>query len=99
MTRFALCVLAVSGIVSGPALGQTFPNRPIRMVGPFEPGGSMGTTGPASIARDGQAYGLRFPPITLADLVRAQSMLIEALDTLKGKRDRNPPKKHGNIPL
>ena len=25
--------------------------------------------------------------------------LIEALDTLKGKRDRNPAKKHGNIPL
>ena len=25
--------------------------------------------------------------------------LIEALDTLHGKRDRNPPKKHGNIPL
>src|SRR5215203_2568842 len=25
--------------------------------------------------------------------------LIEALDSLKGKRDRNPPKKHGNIPL
>ena len=25
--------------------------------------------------------------------------LIEALDTLKGKRDRNPPRKHGNIPL
>ena len=25
--------------------------------------------------------------------------LIEALETLKGKRDRNPPKKHGNIPL
>jgi propionyl-CoA carboxylase beta chain len=25
--------------------------------------------------------------------------LIEALHTLKGKRDRNPPKKHGNIPL
>jgi propionyl-CoA carboxylase beta chain len=25
--------------------------------------------------------------------------LIEALDTLQGKRDRNPPKKHGNIPL
>jgi propionyl-CoA carboxylase beta chain len=25
--------------------------------------------------------------------------LIDALDTLKGKRDRNPPKKHGNIPL
>jgi propionyl-CoA carboxylase beta chain len=25
--------------------------------------------------------------------------LIEALETLQGKRDRNPPKKHGNIPL
>jgi propionyl-CoA carboxylase beta chain len=25
--------------------------------------------------------------------------LIEALDTLQTKRDRNPPKKHGNIPL
>jgi propionyl-CoA carboxylase beta chain len=25
--------------------------------------------------------------------------LIEALDTLRTKRDRNPPKKHGNIPL
>ncbi len=25
--------------------------------------------------------------------------LIEALDTLKGKRDRNPAKKHGNLPL
>ncbi|HEY3258614.1 MAG TPA: acyl-CoA carboxylase subunit beta [Gemmatimonadaceae bacterium] len=25
--------------------------------------------------------------------------LIEALSTLQGKRDRNPPKKHGNIPL
>ena len=25
--------------------------------------------------------------------------LISALDTLRGKRDRNPPKKHGNLPL
>jgi propionyl-CoA carboxylase beta chain len=25
--------------------------------------------------------------------------LIEALESLQGKRDRNPPKKHGNIPL
>ncbi len=25
--------------------------------------------------------------------------LIDALDTLVGKRDRNPAKKHGNIPL
>jgi homoserine O-acetyltransferase len=42
-------------------------------------GGSMGTTGPGSIAPDGQPYGLRFPPITIADTVRAQSMLVEAL--------------------
>jgi propionyl-CoA carboxylase beta chain len=26
-------------------------------------------------------------------------LLIDALDTLQGKRDRNPAKKHGNIPL
>lgn len=47
-------------------------------------GGSMGTTGPASPAADRQPYGLRFPPITVADMVRAQAMLIEALgiDTL-----------------
>ena len=42
-------------------------------------GGSMGTTGPASLAHDGQPYGLRFPPISLADTVRAQAMLVEAL--------------------
>ncbi len=39
----------------------------------------MGTTGPASIAPDGQCYGLRLPPITVSDIVRAQSMLVEAL--------------------
>lgn len=42
-------------------------------------GGSMGTTGPATMAPDGQPYGLRFAPITLADTVRAQAMLVEAL--------------------
>jgi len=42
-------------------------------------GGSMGTTGPSSLAADRQPYGLRFPPITVADMVRAQSMLVEAL--------------------
>ncbi len=43
-------------------------------------GGSMGTTGPNALARDGKPYGLRFPQITIADTVRAQAMLIEALD-------------------
>jgi propionyl-CoA carboxylase beta chain len=28
-----------------------------------------------------------------------RARLIGALETLRGKRDRNPPKKHGNIPL
>lgn len=42
-------------------------------------GGSMGTTGPGSPAADGQPYALRLPAITMADAVRAQSMLVEAL--------------------
>ena len=42
-------------------------------------GGSMGSTGPGTIAPDGQPYGLRLPPITIGDAVRAQAMLIEAL--------------------
>ncbi|MGE3302518.1 MAG: homoserine O-acetyltransferase [Hyphomonadaceae bacterium] len=64
-----------------------------RIVGPGKPidtnrffvicanvlGGCMGTTGPASTAPDGQPYGLRFPMITVADMVRAQAMLIDAL--------------------
>ena len=28
-----------------------------------------------------------------------RARLISALEMLQGKRDRNPPKKHGNIPL
>ncbi len=42
-------------------------------------GGSMGSTGPGAIAHDGQPYGLRLPPVTIADTVRAQAMLVEAL--------------------
>ncbi|MDO9431626.1 MAG: homoserine O-acetyltransferase, partial [Phenylobacterium sp.] len=43
-------------------------------------GGCMGSTGPASInPATGQPYGLTFPMITIADMVRAQAMLIEAL--------------------
>ncbi|MGH6949498.1 MAG: homoserine O-acetyltransferase MetX [Vitreimonas sp.] len=42
-------------------------------------GGSMGSTGPCALAPDGQPYGLRLPPIAIADTVRAQSMLVEAL--------------------
>jgi len=42
-------------------------------------GGCMGTTGPASIAPDGEAWGVRFPIITIADMVRAQRALIGEL--------------------
>jgi homoserine O-acetyltransferase len=48
-------------------------------------GGCMGTTGPSSIdPRTGRVFGLTFPMITIADMVRAQVMLIDALgiDTL-----------------
>jgi len=43
-------------------------------------GGCMGSTGPASTnPATGQPYGLSFPMITIADMVRAQAMLVEAL--------------------
>lgn len=48
-------------------------------------GGCMGSTGPAEIdPTDGKPYGLNFPMITIADMVRAQKRLIEHLgiDTL-----------------
>ena len=48
-------------------------------------GGCMGTTGPASTnPATGRAYGLDLPMVTIADMVRAQAMLIDRLgiDTL-----------------
>ncbi|MDP3172813.1 MAG: homoserine O-acetyltransferase [Phenylobacterium sp.] len=48
-------------------------------------GGCMGSLGPSSTNPEtGKPYGLSFPVITIADMVRAQAMLIEALgvDTL-----------------
>jgi homoserine O-acetyltransferase len=65
-----------------------------QMVGPGKPldptrhfiicsnviGGCMGTTGPSSVdPATGKPWGLSFPVITIADMVRAQAMLIEAL--------------------
>ncbi len=41
-------------------------------------GGCLGTSGPASIAADGKPYGLDFPVITIADMVRAQAALIDS---------------------
>ena len=65
----------------------------IRMVGPGLPidtdrffvicanvlGGCMGSTGPASLADDGKPWGMRFPVITIRDMVRAQVALLDAL--------------------
>ena len=65
----------------------------IRMVGPGLPidtdrffvicanvlGGCMGSTGPASLAPDGSPWGMRFPVITVRDMVRAHVALLDAL--------------------
>jgi homoserine O-acetyltransferase/O-succinyltransferase len=65
-----------------------------RMVGPGKPidtdrfhvicanvlGSCMGSSGPASIdPATGQPWGMRFPVITIADMVRAQAALLDAL--------------------
>jgi homoserine O-acetyltransferase/O-succinyltransferase len=43
-------------------------------------GGCMGSTGPASINPvTGQPYGTDFPVVTIADMVKAQALLIDAL--------------------
>jgi homoserine O-acetyltransferase/O-succinyltransferase len=64
-----------------------------RMVGPGKPidtdrfhvicanviGGCLGSTGPASPAADGKPWAMRFPVITIRDMVRAQVALLEEL--------------------
>ena len=65
-----------------------------RLVGPGKPldpakhfilcanvvGGCQGTTGPGSVnAKTGRPWGLTFPVITIADMVRAQAMLVQAM--------------------
>ena len=42
-------------------------------------GGCMGSTGPSDLRAPGQPWGLGFPVITIADMVRAQVKLIEHL--------------------
>lgn len=42
-------------------------------------GGCRGSTGPSSIAPDGQPYALRFPVVTVADMVKAQTYLLDYL--------------------
>ncbi len=42
-------------------------------------GGCQGSTGPSSLAPDGRPYGARFPLVTVADMVKAQCYLLDAL--------------------
>jgi len=42
-------------------------------------GGCQGSTGPSSPAPDGQPYALRFPAVTVADMVNAQRRLLDHL--------------------
>ncbi|MGI9169356.1 MAG: homoserine O-acetyltransferase MetX [Caulobacteraceae bacterium] len=42
-------------------------------------GGCTGSTGPSSPDPSGAPWGLSFPMVTIADMVRAQAMLVEAL--------------------
>jgi homoserine O-acetyltransferase len=64
--------------------GQIGPGRAIDtdryfVVCPNVLGGCQGTTGPASAAPDGRAYGSRFPTITIRDQVVAEAALADRL--------------------
>ncbi|WP_239807352.1 homoserine O-acetyltransferase MetX [Croceicoccus hydrothermalis] len=79
-----------------PATGK--PGWWVRMVGPGKPidtdrfhvicsnviGSCMGSSGPAALAPDGRPHAMRFPVITIRDMVRAQVALLDTLgiDTL-----------------
>jgi homoserine O-acetyltransferase/O-succinyltransferase len=43
-------------------------------------GGCMGSSGPETLALDGQPWAMRFPVITIRDMVRAQALLLDHLD-------------------
>lgn len=67
------------------------PDKPIDtnqlfVIGSNSLGGCQGTTGPASMADDGKPYRVRFPMVTVGDMVEAQARLIDHLgiETLLG---------------
>ncbi|WP_341267691.1 homoserine O-acetyltransferase MetX [Gordonia malaquae] len=49
------------------------------VVAPNAIGGCYGSTGPGSVAPDGQAWGSRFPLLTVRDLVRAENIAFSAV--------------------
>jgi len=60
------------------------PGRPIDtdthfVIGVNVLGGCQGSTGPASIAPEGKPYGIRFPMITVGDMVEIQARLLDGL--------------------
>src|ERR1700686_483581 len=65
--------------------GRPFDTNRFFVICPNVLGGCMGTSGPASLdPESGKPYGLDFPVVTIADMVRAQALLIDHLgiDTL-----------------
>jgi homoserine O-acetyltransferase/O-succinyltransferase len=66
--------------------GKAFDTDRYFVIGTNSLGGCQGTTGPASAAPDGKPYRLRFPIVTVGDMVEVQSRLIDNLgiDTLLG---------------
>ena len=65
-------------VMVGP--GRTFDTDRYFIISTNVLGGCMGSTGPSSIDPDtGEPWGLSFPVITIADMARAQAMLISQL--------------------
>lgn len=69
-------------IMVGP--GKPFDTRRYMVICANVLGGCRGTTGPSSIdPREGKPFGLRFPFVTLGDMVRAQKRLVDHLGIKK----------------
>jgi homoserine O-acetyltransferase/O-succinyltransferase len=64
--------------------GMVGPGKPIDtdrfcIICPNVIGSCMGSSGPETLAPDGLAWGMRFPVVTIRDMVRAQALLVDHL--------------------
>ncbi|MFN8529255.1 MAG: homoserine O-acetyltransferase [Anaerolineae bacterium] len=59
--------------------GKMFDTRRFFVICSNVIGGCQGSSGPASIAPDGKPFGLRFPIVTVPDMVAAQALLMDRL--------------------